>query len=53
MARSAGCRQIGVEHDRVVMKPVGLTNTHNPGVKLYAVVPLRQDNALGTLFNMV
>jgi methylenetetrahydrofolate--tRNA-(uracil-5-)-methyltransferase len=35
------------------MKPVGLTNPHNPDVKAYAVVQLRQDNALGTLFNMV
>jgi methylenetetrahydrofolate--tRNA-(uracil-5-)-methyltransferase len=35
------------------MKPVGLTNPHNPEVKPYAVVQLRQDNALGTLFNMV
>ena len=35
------------------MKPVGLTNQHNPQVKPYAVVQLRQDNALGTLFNMV
>lgn len=35
------------------MKPVGLTNTHNPQVKAYAVVQLRQDNALGTLYNMV
>ncbi len=35
------------------MKPVGLTNAHNPTVKAYAVVQLRQDNALGTLFNMV
>ena len=34
------------------MKPVGLTNRHNPTVKPYAVVQLRQDNALGTLFNM-
>ncbi|MGX1791017.1 methylenetetrahydrofolate--tRNA-(uracil(54)-C(5))-methyltransferase (FADH(2)-oxidizing) TrmFO [Bosea sp. NPDC055332] len=34
------------------MKPVGLTNKHNPTVKAYAVVQLRQDNALGTLFNM-
>lgn len=34
------------------MKPVGLTNKHNPTVKPYAVVQLRQDNALGTLFNM-
>lgn len=35
------------------MKPMGLTNAHNPTVKPYAVVQLRQDNALGTLFNMV
>ncbi len=35
------------------MKPFGLTNAHNPKVKPYAVVQLRQDNALGTLFNMV
>jgi methylenetetrahydrofolate--tRNA-(uracil-5-)-methyltransferase len=35
------------------MKPMGLTNAHNPGVKAYAVVQLRQDNALGTLYNMV
>ncbi|MCW2309221.1 methylenetetrahydrofolate--tRNA-(uracil(54)-C(5))-methyltransferase (FADH(2)-oxidizing) TrmFO [Rhodobium gokarnense] len=35
------------------MKPVGLTNPHNPDVKAYAIVQLRQDNALGTLYNMV
>ena len=35
------------------MKPVGLTNAHRPDVKPWAVVQLRQDNALGTLFNMV
>ena len=35
------------------MKPVGLTNPHRPEEKPYAVVQLRQDNALGTLFNMV
>lgn len=34
------------------MKPVGLTNPHRPE-KPYAVVQLRQDNALGTLYNMV
>jgi len=34
------------------MKPVGLTNRHKPSEKPYAVVQLRQDNALGTLFNM-
>jgi methylenetetrahydrofolate--tRNA-(uracil-5-)-methyltransferase len=35
------------------MKPVGLTNAHCPDVKPWAVVQLRQDNALGTLWNMV
>jgi len=35
------------------MKPVGLTNPNNPTVKPYAIVQLRQDNALGTLWNMV
>jgi len=35
------------------MKPVGLTNPRDPLVKAYAIVQLRQDNALGTLFNMV
>ncbi len=35
------------------MKPMGLTNAHNPTVKPYAVVQLRQDNALGSLYNMV
>ncbi len=35
------------------MKPVGLTNPHRPDEKPYAVVQLRQDNALGTLWNMV
>lgn len=34
------------------MKPVGLTNPHGEE-KAYAVVQLRQDNKLGTLFNMV
>lgn len=35
------------------MKPVGLTNPHNPNEKPYAVVQLRQDNKLGTLLNIV
>ncbi|WP_299643527.1 methylenetetrahydrofolate--tRNA-(uracil(54)-C(5))-methyltransferase (FADH(2)-oxidizing) TrmFO [uncultured Ruegeria sp.] len=35
------------------MKPVGLTNPHAPDVKPHAVVQLRRDNALGTLFNIV
>jgi methylenetetrahydrofolate--tRNA-(uracil-5-)-methyltransferase len=35
------------------MKPVGLTNPHKPEEKPYAVIQLRQDNALGSLWNMV
>jgi methylenetetrahydrofolate--tRNA-(uracil-5-)-methyltransferase len=35
------------------MKPFGLTNPREPEKKPYAVVQLRQDNKLGTLFNMV
>jgi methylenetetrahydrofolate--tRNA-(uracil-5-)-methyltransferase len=35
------------------MKPFGLTNPRKPEEKPYAVVQLRQDNALGTLYNMV
>jgi methylenetetrahydrofolate--tRNA-(uracil-5-)-methyltransferase len=35
------------------MKPFGLTNPHAPTPKPYAVVQLRQDNRIGTLFNMV
>ena len=35
------------------MKPVGLTNAHKPQDKTYAVVQLRRDNALGTLYNIV
>ena len=35
------------------MKPVGLTNAHKPDEKAYAVVQLRRDNALGTLYNLV
>ena len=35
------------------MKPVGLTNPHDPTVKPWAVVQLRRDNALGTLYNIV
>lgn len=34
------------------MKPVGLTNPHSDE-RAYAVVQLRQDNKLGTLYNMV
>ncbi|OSQ43537.1 methylenetetrahydrofolate--tRNA-(uracil(54)-C(5))-methyltransferase (FADH(2)-oxidizing) TrmFO [Thalassospira alkalitolerans] len=35
------------------MKPVGLTNPHDPTHKPRAIVQLRQDNALGTLYNIV
>ncbi|MEC9431748.1 MAG: methylenetetrahydrofolate--tRNA-(uracil(54)-C(5))-methyltransferase (FADH(2)-oxidizing) TrmFO [Pseudomonadota bacterium] len=35
------------------LKPVGLTNPHQPDVKAHAVVQLRRDNALGTLYNIV
>lgn len=35
------------------MKPVGLTNEHDPETKAHAVVQLRRDNALGTLYNIV
>jgi len=35
------------------MKPVGLTNPHSPDIKSHAIVQLRQDNALGTIYNMV
>jgi methylenetetrahydrofolate--tRNA-(uracil-5-)-methyltransferase len=55
-----GCLPIEVMAERGIdtlrygpMKPVGLSNPHRPGVKPYAVVQLRQDNALGTLWNMV
>src|SRR5229473_2744977 len=55
-----GCLPIEVMADRGretlrfgPMKPVGLTDPHRPGVKPHAVVQLRQDNRLGTLFNMV
>ena len=54
-----GCLPIEVMAERGVetlrygpMKPVGLTNPHSP-VRPHAVVQLRQDNALGTLYNMV
>lgn len=55
-----GCLPIEVMAERGVetlrhgpMKPVGLTNPHDPTVKSYAIVQLRQDNKLGTLYNMV
>ncbi|GAA3875909.1 methylenetetrahydrofolate--tRNA-(uracil(54)-C(5))-methyltransferase (FADH(2)-oxidizing) TrmFO [Celeribacter arenosi] len=35
------------------MKPIGLTNEHRPDDKPYAVVQLRRDNKLGTLYNIV
>ena len=55
-----GCLPIEVMAKRGVntlrygpMKPVGLTNPHNPTIKSHAIVQLRQDNLLGTLFNLV
>ncbi|MDP9102416.1 MAG: methylenetetrahydrofolate--tRNA-(uracil(54)-C(5))-methyltransferase (FADH(2)-oxidizing) TrmFO [Pseudomonadota bacterium] len=55
-----GCLPVEVIAERGIeslrfgpMKPIGLTNPHNPLAKPHAVVQLRQDNALGTLFNMV
>ncbi len=55
-----GCLPIEVMAERGVetlrhgpMKPIGLTNAHDAATKPYAVVQLRQDNALGTLYNMV
>ena len=54
-----GCLPIEVMAERGIetlrygpMKPVGLTNPHHPD-KPYAVVQLRQDNALGTIYNIV
>jgi len=35
------------------MKPVGLTNPRDPQVKSHAIVQLRQDNKLATLYNIV
>ena len=35
------------------MKPVGLTDAHRPDTKPHAVVQLRRDNRLGTLYNIV
>ncbi len=35
------------------LKPVGLTNPHQPDAKPHAVVQLRRDNAMGTLYNIV
>ena len=55
-----GCLPIEVMAERGIetlrhgpMKPMGLTNVHNPTEKAYAVVQLRQDNALATLYNIV
>lgn len=54
-----GCLPIEVMAERGLdtlrygpMKPVGLTNPHSDK-RPYAVVQLRQDNALGTLYNLV
>ena len=54
-----GCLPIEVMAERGIdtlrygpMKPVGLTNPHSTERK-HAIVQLRQDNALGTLYNLV
>jgi len=54
-----GCLPIEVMASRGIdtlrygpMKPVGLTNPYS-GDRPYAVIQLRQDNALGTLYNIV
>ncbi|MBU6235375.1 MAG: methylenetetrahydrofolate--tRNA-(uracil(54)-C(5))-methyltransferase (FADH(2)-oxidizing) TrmFO [Alphaproteobacteria bacterium] len=54
-----GCMPVEVMAERGIdtlrfgpMKPVGLTNPKT-GRRPYAVVQLRQDNALGSLYNMV
>lgn len=54
-----GCLPIEVMASRGIdtlrygpMKPVGLTNPHT-GARSHAIVQLRQDNALGTLYNLV
>ena len=55
-----GCLPVEVMAERGIdtlrygpMKPVGLTNPHDPTVKSHAIVQLRQDNLSGTLFNLV
>ena len=55
-----GCLPVEVMAERGIdtllfgpMKPVGLTNSHQPDIKPYAVVQLRQDNKEDTLRNMV
>ena len=55
-----GCMPIEVMAERGVetlrhgpMKPFGLTNSNDPKNKPYAVIQLRQDNSLGSLWNIV
>ena len=55
-----GCMPIEVMAERGIetlrhgpLKPFGLTNEHDPSNKPYAVIQLRQDNTLGTLWNIV
>ena len=55
-----GCMPIEVMAERGVetlrhgpMKPFGLTNSNGPKNKPYAVIQLRQDNSLGSLWNIV
>ena len=55
-----GCMPIEVMAQRGVetlrhgpMKPFGLTNSHDINKKPYAVIQLRQDNSIGSLWNIV
>lgn len=55
-----GCLPIEVIAERGVeslrfgaMKPVGLTNEHDPQVKPYGIVQLRQENKMKTMYNIV
>jgi methylenetetrahydrofolate--tRNA-(uracil-5-)-methyltransferase len=55
-----GCLPIEVMAERGLdtlrfgpLKPVGLSDPHKGGTRPHAVVQLRQDNALGTLWNLV
>ena len=55
-----GCMPIEVMAERGIetlrhgpMKPFGLTNANDPSTKPYAVIQLRQDNSIGSLWNIV
>tara|TARA_B100000700_G_C14975106_1_gene823459 strand:+ start:1 stop:828 length:828 start_codon:yes stop_codon:yes gene_type:complete len=55
-----GCMPIEIMAERGIetlrhgpMKPFGLTNANDPSTKPYAVIQLRQDNSIGSLWNIV